>query len=211
MFSRLKNLLVSIGDYPYYGLLSWELRSMQSVLDVGCGSNSPLVKVRKHFYSVGVDIHRPSIVVSRRQKIHDEYKIGNVFDINRFFKKQSFDAVVALDLIEHLPKEKGRKLLVKMIKLAKKKVILLTPNGFIQQIPYDGNEFQRHLSGWTIEDFKRFGFRVYGMRGLKWLRGEYATITWKPWLFWAAISTLSELLVFFIPQLANQLFVVKDI
>lgn len=211
MFSKLKNLLVSIGDYPYYGLLEWELRGMESVLDVGCGSNSPLAKVPKRFYSVGVDIHKPSIAQSRKQKIHDEYKIGNVFDIDKHFRAKQFDAVIALDLIEHLPKQKGRELLKKMLRIAKRKVILLTPNGFIQQIPCDGNEFQRHLSGWSIKDFKRLGFRVYGMRGLKWLRGEYATIKWKPWLLWASISTLSELVVFFLPQLANQLFVVKDI
>lgn len=214
---NLKNLLVDIGDYPYYGMIAWELCDMQSVLDVGCGSNSPLANLpagrqgKKHFYSVGVDIHKASIATSRKNKIHDEYKVGDVFLIDKLFKGKKFDAVVALDLIEHLPKQKGRELLKKMTKLATKKVILLTPNGFISQTPHDDNTFQMHLSGWSIGDFKKLGFRVYGMRGLKWLRGEYATIKWKPWFFWAAISTLSELLVFFVPQLANQLFVVKDL
>lgn len=206
-----QNLLVDIGDYPYYGMIARELRNMQSVLDVGCGSDSPLAKIKRHFYSVGVDIHKPSIEVSQKHKIHNEYKVGNVFDIDKLFKAKQFDAVVALDLIEHLPKQKGWNLVRKMTKLAKKKVILLTPNGFIQQTPYDGNTFQTHLSGWTVDDFKKLGFRVYGMRGLKWLRGEYATIKWKPWFFWAVISTLSELFVFLVPRLANQLFVVKEI
>lgn len=208
---NIKSLAVEIGDSPYYGMIAWELRGMESVLDVGCGSNSPLAKVKKHFYSVGVDIHKPSVSQSRKNKIHDDYKIGNVLDIDKLFKAKQFDAVVALDLIEHLPKQKGRELLIQMTKLAKKKIILLTPNGFIQQIPYDGNEFQKHLSGWDVDDFRKMGFRVYGMRGLKWLRGEYATIKWKPWIFWAAVSTISEALVFFFPRLANQLFVVKDI
>lgn len=207
----LRTFLVEVGDWPYYGMIARELRDVISVLDVGCGSSSPIAKIRKHFYSVGVDIHRPSIGASKKKKIHDEYKIGNVFMIDKLFKGKQFDAVVALDLIEHLPKDKGRALLAKMTRLAKKKVILLTPNGFIQQIPYDGNDFQKHLSGWTVDYFQKLGFRIYGMRGLKWLRGEYATIKWKPWFFWAAVSSISELLVFFIPQLANQLFVVKDI
>lgn len=207
----LRNFFVEIGDYPYYAMIAWGLRDMGSVLDVGCGSNSPLAKVKKHFYSVGVDVHKPSIDESRKNKIHDEYKVGNVLDIDKLFKAKQFDAVIALDLIEHLPKQKGRELLNKMIKLAKKKIVLLTPNGFIQQIPYDGNEFQKHLSGWDVDDFTKMRFRVYGMRGLKCLRGEYATIKWKPWFFWALVSTISETLVFFIPRLANQLFVVKDI
>ena len=192
-------------------MLSWELRDMKTVLDVGCGSNSPLSKIQKHFYCVGVDIHKPSITESKKRKIHDNYKIGSVLEIDKLFKAKQFDAVIALDLIEHLPKQKGRELLKKMMKLAKKKIILLTPNGFIQQIPYDGNEFQKHLSGWSVDDFKQLGFRIYGMRGLKWLRGEYATIKWKPWFFWATVSTISELFVFFVPRLANQLFVVKHV
>lgn len=207
----IRNQLIEVGDYPYYGMIAWELRDMNSVLDVGCGSNSPLAKVKKHFYSVGVDIHKPSIAESKKKRIHDEYKIGNVLAIDELFAEKQFDAVIALDLIEHLPKQRGNELLKKMTKLAKKKVILLTPNGFVPQHPVDGNTFQTHVSGWTVDDFKKLGFRVYGMRGLKWLRGEYATIKWKPWFFWAAISTLSELLVFFVPQFANQLFVVKKL
>ena len=208
---KLRNLLVNAGDYPYYGMIALELREMRTVLDVGCGSNSPLSKIKKHFYCVGVDIHKPSIAASRQQKIHDEHVVGNVFDIDKLLRGKRFDAVVALDLIEHLPKEKGWKLLRKMTKLAKKKVLLLTPNGFIKQTPVDGNEFQKHLSGWSVDDFKQMGYQIYGIRGLKWLRGEYATIKWKPWFFWSAVSTISELFVFFVPRLANQLFVVKHL
>lgn len=207
----IQKFFVNLGDWHYYATLSWALRDSKSVLDVGCGVNSPLAKIKKHFYSVGVDIHKPSITKSKNSRIHDEYKVGNVLSIDKLFKKRRFDAVVALDLIEHLPKQKGWELLRKMTSLAKKKVILLTPNGFVPQHPYDGNEFQEHVSGWTVKDFRSHGFKVYGMRGLKWLRGEYATIKWKPWFFWAAISTLSEVFVFFLPWEANQLFVVKDI
>lgn len=208
---NLRRWLVNLGDWHYYAMISWELRNMRSVLDIGCGSNSPLAKINKHFLSTGIDIHKPSIEISKKNKIHDTYKIGDVFMIDVLFKGKKFEAVVALDLIEHLPRQKGRELLKKMTDIAMKKVILLTPNGFVEQIPYDGNSFQKHLSGWTVEDFTKLGFRVYGMRGLKWLRGEYATIKWKPWFFWAAISTISEVVVFFLPKLANQLFVVKDL
>ncbi len=208
---NIRELLITLGDWHYYAMLSRELHGMRSVLDVGCGSNSPIANVPKTFYSVGVDIHRPSITKSRGEKIHDVYKVGNVLSIDTLFKKKQFDAVVALDVIEHLPKEKGWELLRKMNGLAKKRIILLTPNGFVPQHPYDGNTFQEHLSGWTVKDFRSRSYRVYGMRGLKWLRGEYATIKWKPWFFWAGISTLSELFVFFLPGLANQLLVVKDL
>ena len=41
---------------------------MESVLDVGCGSNSPLAKIKKNFYLVGVDVFEPSIKKSKKEK-----------------------------------------------------------------------------------------------------------------------------------------------
>ena len=39
-----------------------------------------------------------------------------------------------------------------MEKVARKKVIVFTPNGFVPQRPYDGNPFQEHLSGWSVDE-----------------------------------------------------------
>ena len=184
---------------------------MQTVLDVGCGNNSPLAKVKKTFYSVGLDVYKPNIVESKKAKIHDEYKLGDVLKLDKLFKPGSFDAVVALDIIEHLEKKDGYILLSQMEKVAKKKVIILTPYGFTQQHPYDGNPYQMHKSGWYIKDFIKRGYKVYGMRGLRFIRGEYATIKYKPWFFWGIIATLSQLIVYNNPSLAYQLLTVKDV
>lgn len=207
---NLKNIFIELGDFYYYKKLEKELFLCNSVLDVGCGSNSPLRKVKIKKYSVGVDVFKPSIKISRSKKIHDKYKIGNVNQIDKMFKKNSFDAVIALDLIEHLEKTEAVKLLKKMEKIGRKKIIILTPNGFTKQDEHENNPFQVHKSGWNVEDFKSLGFIVRGMRGLKWLRGEHATLRFKPWFFWGLISTLSEMLIYFFPRLAYQLFAVKD-
>ncbi|KKR91384.1 MAG: hypothetical protein UU42_C0013G0015 [Candidatus Woesebacteria bacterium GW2011_GWA1_41_13b] len=203
--------LSDIGDVLYYKALAWHLRDITSVLDVGCGSNSPLKKVPKHFYAVGVDAFEPSIQKSRELKIHDAYKKGDVLAIDRLLGKKQFDAVIALDVIEHLAKKQGYELIRKMSWLAKQKIIIMTPNGFYKQDPYDGNKWQIHRSGWTVDDFYKAGFTVRGIRGLKWLRGEYATLKWKPWIFWGIVSVLTEPLVYFLPRLAYQLFAVKEI
>lgn len=207
----IRQWLVKFGDSTYYNALERELKGMESVLDVGCGSNSPLAQVKKTFYSVGIDIFKPSIKKSKKVKIHDDYKIGDILKIDTFFKPKSFDAVLALDIIEHLSKKDGRKLLALMEKLAKKKVIIFTPYGFTQQHPYEENPFQVHKSGWYVENFKNRGYKVYGMRGLRFIRGEYATIKYKPWFFWGTISTLSQFFVYNYPKLAYQLLAVKKI
>lgn len=207
----LRQYLVEIGDVGYYQALRRTLSDTTSVLDVGCGSNSPLKKVKKRFYSVGVDAFGPSIEKSKKLGIHDAYKKGNVLAIDKLFRKKQFDAVIALDLIEHLEKKHGYELVKKMGKIAKKKIIIMTPNGFYKQDPYGGNKWQVHHSGWSVDDFVQLGFTVRGIRGLKWLRGEYATLKWKPWAFWGIISVLSEPFVYFFPRLAYQLFAVKEL
>lgn len=208
---NLRNLAVEIGDYPYYGLLAWELRDMASVLDIGCGARSPLHKIAKTFYAVGVDIFQESITRSKKLHIHDAYIRSDVTKIQQKFRRKSFDAVIALDLIEHLTKNEGEKLLDAMEAIARKKVIVMTPNGFYTQEPYEGNTYQIHKSGWSAADFRSRGFAVYGIRGLQWIRGEYATIRWKPWFLWGLLATLSEPFTVFFPNIAYQLFAVKKI
>ena len=205
-----RQFFVYVGDFSYYKSLEKELFGMKTVLDVGCGSWSPLANVKKSFYSVGVDIHKPSVDEIKKKKIHDEYKVGDVLKISKFFKPKSFDAVIALDAVEHFKKKDGLSLIKQMETIAKKKVIILTPYGFTKQSPVDGNPFQEHKSGWNIADFKKPGYKIYGMRGLRFIRtGEYATIKLKPWFFWGLISTLSQFFTYYFPQSAYQLFAVK--
>lgn len=207
----MRQKLTLLGDFFYYQSLEKNLKNVNSVLDVGCGSSSPLGKIKKTFRSVGVDIFEPSIKKSKKIKIHDDYKLGDIKKINSFFKPKSFDAVVALDIIEHLTRKEGLDLLEKMEKIAKKKIIVLTPFGFTDQDPYDNNPFQIHKSGWTVADFEKKGYKVFGMRGLRFIRGECATIKYKPWFFWGMISVFSEVFTYFFPKYSYQLLAVKEI
>lgn len=199
------------GDWFYYWRLSRELKGVESILDVGCGTNSPLAKVKGDFESEGIDLFKPSLAKSKKAKIHDRYRHGDVRKIDQFYPIKSFDAVIALDLVEHLKKKNGQVLLKKMEKIARQKVIVMTPNGFTDQDPLEGNPHQVHQSGWQVKDFKNQGYRVYGLRGFKFIRGECATIKLKPWFFWGAIASLSDFLVFFFPKLAYQFFAIKTI
>lgn len=207
----IRSFLVSIGDSLYYGLLRKHLTNMTSVLDIGCGARSPLGGIPKTFHAVGADIFNESIAKSKKLHIHDEYIQGDVMDIAKIVKPKSFDAVIALDLIEHLTKKQGERLLTIMESIARKKVIVMTPNGFYRQEPYENNPYQIHKSGWGVNDFRKRGYDVYGIRGLKSLRGEYATIRWKPWFFWATVSALSQYILLWFPTHSHQLFSVKRI
>ena len=91
--------------------------------------------MKKHLSSCSVDIFEPYLVESKKKGIHEDYIVSDVMDLSNHVSKNSHDAVIALDLIEHLDKDSGFKLLKMLERIAIKKVIIFTPNGFLRQVP----------------------------------------------------------------------------
>ena len=48
----IKQVLVKLGDKPYYSVIERELEGMETVLDLGCGADSPLSQVAGNYTSV---------------------------------------------------------------------------------------------------------------------------------------------------------------
>lgn len=196
--------------FPNYQIeLEKAVGNCKGLLDVGCGSSSPIKSFSKKLYCVGVDAFEPSIEKSKTQEIHNKYYKIDVFDIGKKFGPNSFDCVLASDLIEHLPKEEGIKLIEMMEKIAKKKVIIFTPNGFLSQGEYDNNPWQVHKSGWTVKEMKKRGYEVIGINGWKPLKGEYASIRFWPKYFWIIISDITQFFVRNKPENAFQILCIK--
>lgn len=188
-FKLISELFPYIPAITYALTLSSELACYNSVLDIGCGTASP-IRFFTFQRSVGLDAYGPALNEARKRKTHTKYVKAASGRILRLFKKE-FDAVVALDLIEHLDKNDGYQLINDMKKLAKKKVIIFTPNGFLPQYAKK-NKYQIHKSGWTTDDFTRKGFHVKGMLGPKFLRSGGHGITKKPFIFWALFSEIAQ-------------------
>lgn len=207
----LRKRVVNVRDIFFFSVLGKSLSDCTSVLDVGCGDNSPLRTVKNIVYSEGIDIHKPSITVSKKNKIHQKYRIGDIQDIDVHYKDKSFDAVIAMDVIEHLKKNEAKVLIKKMENISRKKVILLTPNGFHDHEHFDNNPHQEHKSGWTVKELQKLGYRVSGLRSFKFIRGDFATINLKPWLFWGIIAFVTEPVLYYFPELSYHLFAVKKV
>jgi len=193
----------------YFNFLKKNLFDCTSVLELGCGNNSPLQYFSKKFYSCGVDIFLPYLKESEGRHIHKSYIFADILNLG--IRPKSFDCVLALDVLEHLDKEEGLKLITLMKSVARKKVIIFTPNGFLKQDPYDNNIYHMHKSGWVCEDLKKLGFSPFGFFGLKCLRAEQAKLKYRPRFLWFIISELSQLLVFRIPQSAAQILYIKTL
>jgi len=188
--------------------LKRDLSDCESILDLGCGWNSPVRHCDAPF-KVGVELFDPYLEEAKKNKIHNQYIKADVTEVE--FKPRSFDAVVMADVLEHLTKEDGYKLLKKMEIWAKKKIIILTPNEFIENDLFNGNRLQEHRSGWSVDELKKAGFKVRGCNGWKPLKGKATLLKYKPWIFWETISRLSQEITYFFPKLAWHLYAVKEL
>jgi 2-polyprenyl-3-methyl-5-hydroxy-6-metoxy-1,4-benzoquinol methylase len=192
----------------YVALLGAVEQGAETLLDVGCGARSPLRDVPGAFRAVGVDAHLPAIEASRRAGIHDAYLHQPVTELD--VPAGSYDAVVVLDLIEHLERDDALELLARAERAARHKVVVSTPNGFVAQGDVAGNPFQIHRSGWTCGDLEARGFRVWGANGPKGLRGELGRLR-RPRAATGALSVLLQPFVRDRPSLAFQLVAVKQV
>ena len=192
-------------DYPK--ILKKKLYDCNTVLELGCGYNSPIQYCNVHF-SVGVELFEPYLQESKKKAIHKQYIKADIRKIE--FKPKSFDTVVALDVLEHLTTEEGLMLIKKMEKWSRKKIIIFTPNGYVWQDDYDNNPLQEHKSGWSAKELEKLGFKVFGINGWKKLRGYKASIKYKPTIIWGVISNLTQKVTYRHPKFAFQLFAVKQ-
>lgn len=197
--------------------LQKELKNCQSVLDLGCGPSSPIQYCKNITYSVGVEAFKPYLEQSKRRRIHTKYLNKKIEAVD--FPEGSFDAVIMIEVLEHLPEKTALLMLKEAEKWTKRKVIVSSPNGFIPQKAVDNNPFQKHLSGWSFKKMQALGYESRGLAGLKFLRQEVenesmgddltTSIRFWPRPFWFVVATLSQLITYFVPELAFELFSVK--
>ena len=136
---------------------------MKTGLDVGCGNGSQLPE---NVSWVGVDIDLASLVQARKKGRYSALVRGDIQNLP--FRAGSCDVVMALDVVEHLEKDRGLRLLHNMQKVAKLAVIVLTPNGYVKQEAESikANPWMEHKSAWKTSDMVRLGYLVKGWSGL---------------------------------------------
>ncbi|MEI6126945.1 MAG: methyltransferase domain-containing protein [Pseudomonadota bacterium] len=217
--SKIPGGIVHTLDY----CLQSELNDCSSALDLGCGPSSPLQHCRSIAYSVGVETFLPYLNASKEKSIHSEYVHHSIQDVS--FSAKSFDAVIMLEVIEHLPEEEGLKILCKAEKWANKKIIISTPQGFFPMGDVDGNSYQQHLSGWEVQRFRGLGFnKIHGMSGAKcmYLKQNtvhsmqnpnelFANIRFKPKKIFYLLNAIAQIGTYYFPRHAFGLFAVKTL
>jgi hypothetical protein len=117
-----------------------------SALDVGSGQG-------KYRALVG---HCATLDAYQHAPMSDHHRIGNALEVLPWVDAGSYDLVYALDVVEHFTREDGLALLDHLVRIARVRVLVFTPCGFMEQ--KDAVHWQDHRSGWTADDLRALGF-----------------------------------------------------
>jgi hypothetical protein len=158
---------MSINYYKKEDLISEvqkKIKEVETVLDIGCGImpqqlTRPLIHICCEPCTEYVEYLKNKV----KNEFDREYIIIEVgwHEIADKIPDKTVDNVFLIDVVEHLEKEEGLRLLKKTERIAKKQIIIFTPLGFFPQKHSDGKDawglnggkWQEHKSGWFPNDF----------------------------------------------------------
>ena len=136
----------------------------RAILDIGVGFGKYGVLAREYLdVSDGRDAYRDwkrridgveafgEYLTPLHDFIYDEVFIGNATAVVPGLARR-YDLVLLVDVIEHLTKEEGVKLLRDCLAVSRN-VLISTPSDFIEQHEHFGNVHEVHKSHWKASDF----------------------------------------------------------
>lgn len=140
------------------------LKPVKECLDIGCGIRPQTFLVPSYMHHI-CDPHEPYLEIAKTKRLRDgNINVASWEGVLNLYQSNSVDTVFLLDVIEHLEKEQGEKLLQATVDLATTQVLIFTPYGFMEQklligpdawgMTTGANELQVHRSGWLPEDFE---------------------------------------------------------
>jgi SAM-dependent methyltransferase len=137
---------------------------VKTVLDVGCGQG--VHRLYRDYDTTGIDIYADDLLRARELGNYKHLISGDIRALN--FPERSFDAVTAIEIIEHLKKDEGLELLDRIEKIARKTVVITTPWGDDLLPKNKWNPFLDHQSGWLPKEFEARGYVTYPFLGIRW-------------------------------------------
>ena len=215
LYLKIYSLVILFGPFvSRSAFLSYEniwkrvLRGCESLLDLGCGINSP-VQFCPVASSTGVDISRETVDECLRLNVFSDALQNDVRDLHLSDRK--YDAVIAVGLLEYLEKSEALSLLKKMESCSNKKTVVVVANGrgLGQENPLSLYTEQKSL--WNHRDFSTRGYRVRGINGWKGLRNDQRLIKKRPFMVWQIVSMVTQPFVYFFPGQACRVIAVKNI
>lgn len=92
--------------------------------------------------------------------------VNDAYDYIKNAESDSVDVISIIDGIEHLTHDKGLEVIANMKRVARKEILLFTPDGYLKNEPHNAwgiegaDEHQTHKSGWSALELKDLGFEI---------------------------------------------------
>lgn len=125
----------------------------QTILDVGAGYGKWGVlctEYLKYWCGIEPEIDGVEVFKGYTSPAYGAYRSVLNVDVMSLLKSfRNYDLVLAVDVIEHLTRQDG----IKMLSSVDNHYIVSTPNYWLPQGADFGNKHERHVSQWSREDF----------------------------------------------------------
>lgn len=200
-FPNVVNIAFCMPFSPLRGVV-WRYldKSSSTVLDVGpfWGSVGRLIRLREKRGHIIIGLDISTLYINHCKKTN--YYNGLILADGRYlpFRNTILDTIIALEVIEHLTKKDGIIFLTDLERVNKRQILLSTPVGFRDMYHYH-SESQLHLSGWYPIEFRKLGYYVRGIFGMRIFPKDLA--------FWVSYAFPIE---FFFPQIAYNMLCIKN-
>lgn len=148
--NNLTQLLIRLARYKF---VSRMLKKSDSVLEIGSGSGLGSILLGQHCsFITGIDVKQTEVEearsINRRENV--EFKVGDFFKMNL---EKKYDAVIAMDVIEHMPEEKGNELVRLMATNLKKSGMIIIGTPSLYSYPYQGKLSQAsHVKCYDLDE-----------------------------------------------------------
>jgi len=129
------------------------------VADIACGMGKWGLLLRIHnqeLYIVGVDLSVRNIKVAKMTRAYDDLIIADARQLP--FRNHTIDYVMACEVIEHLNRNDGIKMIFELERIARIKILLTTPYARWWYTYVKG-----HITRHSPKEFRRLGFKVRGV------------------------------------------------
>ena len=155
-----------------------------TVLDIGCG----IVPMNYFRPKLHIMVEPWDEYANILRQLHADDKSVLILKLDALealtaLQDKSVDSIFLLDVIEHLEKEAGIKIVAEIERVARLQAVIFTPLGFMPQHlevgesdawGLSGGNMQEHKSGWLPDDFgKQWEFHICEKYHLKDFRGEF--------------------------------------
>lgn len=141
-------------------MVAKEIEPTDTVLDLGCGNL--ITTGRLGAIHLAVDAFLPYLDAI---KASGPTMLSVLPGAVHRFPDKSYDVVLLLDVIEHLPEECHEEVILGAERIARKRVMVYSPEGMMPQEAWDAwdlgyNEYQRHVSATSAGAFEPRGYAI---------------------------------------------------